>query len=62
MTVSKWIDKSVFGDAKDEKLLLPLFVGEVKGQVQDKTIGQPSSLRTGFKILKGDILLVYKVE
>lgn len=58
ITQSTLIEKSLFGDAEEEILLLPLFVG--KAENQDK-IGQPSSLKTNFRIFEGDILLFYKI-
>jgi hypothetical protein len=57
ITQSALIDESLFGDAEEDILLLPLFVGKTENQ--DK-IGQPSSLKTTFRIFEGDILLFYK--
>ena len=45
---------------KDDRdlLLLPIFVG--KAETQNKTVGQPQSLRTELQLIAGDILLFYK--
>lgn len=52
------IGESTFGEAEEELLLLPLYVG--RAEDQDK-IGQPSSPRASFQLFEGDILLFYKI-